>query len=370
MKKALLIFIKIIRRLKINLVLYRVLKFLRLNKTVEVSEEKDRQAFSYLSSIHSYHETSCFCSHTMRPLYDLHIIVPAYQQEQYICDCIDSILSQKTEYSYFLTIVNDGSTDGTSTLLGKYSNNERVEIIKQKNCGISEARNSGMKTIMGKYLMFVDSDDILSAGAIENLMDKAFAEDADIVEGSLYAINNNNKILRSETHSLYVGNEWIGKLRGYACGRVCKSELFAHYKFPKGLWFEDTIMSLLIYPQCHKIVTIPDDVYHYRMNSMGISALSQGKPKVVDTLWITSLLLKESLSGGENKKDDLLKVYLGQVKMNFQRIETLMDYKACKASFYCHRHLLLKYFGEVKDSSDLYACLRNGNFGGYVLLCL
>ena len=369
MKKALLIFIKIIRRLKINLMLYRVLDFLHLSRTVEVGEARAQQAFSYLNSIYPYRDTSCLCSHTINPLYDLHIIVPAYQQELYICDCIDSILSQKTKYSYFLTIVNDGSTDGTSALLEKYANKERVNIINQDNQGIAAARNRGIEMIMGKYLMFVDSDDVLSFGAIENLMDKAFAENADIVEGSLYAINNNNEILRSETHTLYVGSEWIGKLRGYTCGRVCKSDLFAHYKFPI-LWFEDTIMSFLIYPLCHKIVTIPQDVYHYRMNNMGISALSQGKPKVVDTLWITSLLLKEGLSGGANDKDDLLQVYLGQVKMNFQRIETLLDYKACKASFYCHRNLLLKYFDGVKDSSELYTCLMKGNFWGYVLLCL
>lgn len=368
MKKALLIFIKIIRRLKINLILYRALKFLHLGMTEKFSEDKEQQAFSYLNSLNPFHPVSCLCSHTISPLYDLHIIVPAYQQELYICDCIDSILSQKTKYSYFLTIVNDGSTDGTAALLEKYAQ-KKVAIINQDNRGIAAARNRGMEMILGKYLMFVDSDDLLCPGAIENLMDKAFAEDADIVEGSLYAINNNNKILRSETHSLYVGSEWIGKLRGYTCGRVCKTELFCSYKFPN-LWFEDTIMSFLIYPQCHKIVTIPDDIYHYRMNSMGISALSQGKPKVIDTLWITSLLLKESLSREANVKDDLLQVYLGQVKMNFQRIETLLDYKACKASYYCHRHLLLKYFEDMKDTSELYSCLKNGDFLGYALLCL
>ena len=370
MKKALLIFIKIIRRLRINLMLYRVLDFLHLSRTVEVGEARAQQAFSYLNSIYPYRDTSCLCSHTINPLYDLHIIVPAYQQEQYICDCIDSILSQKTKYSYFLTIVNDGSTDGTSALLEKYANKENLEIISQENSGLSEARNSGMKAIKGKYLMFVDSDDVLSSGAIENLMDKAFAENADIVEGSFCVVDDEHQILRSEKHSSYVGSEWRGMLSGYAWGKVYRAQLFAHYKFPKGLWFEDTIMSFLIYPLCHKIVTIPQDVYHYRMNNMGISALSQGKPKVVDTLWITSLLLKECLSGGANGKDDLLQVYLGQVKMNFQRIETLLDYKACKASFYCHRNLLLKYFAGVKDSSELYTCLVKGNFWGYVLLCL
>lgn len=372
MKKVLLVLIKIISRLRINLFLYKVLDLLHLNKAIVVSDGMEKQAYSYLNSLNPYHEdTTCCCSHSLNPVYDLHIIVPAYQQEQYISECIDSILSQKTQYSYYLTIVDDGSTDGTAALLDKYKNWDNVSIIRQSNQGLSAARNRGMETILGKYLMFVDSDDLLCPDAIDRLMKEAFEQDADVVEGS-YLVFNDKGIVRTNKCSHYVGgqHEWKGRLSGYAWGKVYKSTLFVRFQFPKGLWFEDTIMLYLIYSQCRKIVTIAPDVYQYRANDKGISAVSVGKKKVLDTLWINSLLLKESLGEKVAKNDELLPIYLGQVQIDFQRIVSLLDYKTCKASFIWHQYLLNTYFGGINDSSELYRCLKNGNFWGYVLLCL
>ena len=65
----------------------------------------------------------------MNPQYDLQIIIPAYNAEKYIEKCLNSILSQKTQYTYVITVINDGSTDKTSQILSKYLDDEHVDII-------------------------------------------------------------------------------------------------------------------------------------------------------------------------------------------------------------------------------------------------
>ena len=103
----------------------------------------------------------------MNPQYDLQIIIPAYNAEKYIENCLNSILSQKTQYTYVITVINDGSTDETSQILSKYLDDEHVDIISQSNKGFSGARNRGLKNLVGHYLMFVDSDDWIAHRTVE-----------------------------------------------------------------------------------------------------------------------------------------------------------------------------------------------------------
>lgn len=105
----------------------------------------------------------------MNPQYDLQIIIPAYNAEKYIEKCLNSILSQKTQYTYVITVINDGSTDETLQILSKYLDDEHIDIISQSNKGFSGARNCGLKNLVGHYLMFVDSDDWICEDAIEKL---------------------------------------------------------------------------------------------------------------------------------------------------------------------------------------------------------
>lgn len=110
---------------------------------------------------------SCICEHTFNEIdCDVEIIVPCYNVEKYVEECISSILAQKTQYKCFITIINDGSTDGTSDLLKKYEALNGIKVITQRNAGLSGARNTGIAQAHGRYLMFVDSDDFLYDNAI------------------------------------------------------------------------------------------------------------------------------------------------------------------------------------------------------------
>ena len=129
---------------------------------------------------------NCKAENEVNVQYDLQIIIPAYNVQNYISQCLQSVLYQKTHYRYMVTIVDDGSTDTTSTIIHKFVERKdyscTVKLITQKNHGLSAARNSGLQKIYGQYVMFVDSDDILQANAVEEMLNIAYKQDADIVQ--------------------------------------------------------------------------------------------------------------------------------------------------------------------------------------------
>lgn len=103
----------------------------------------------------------------------LSIIIPAYNAEAYLQRCLDSIFSQ--EYRDFeVIVIDDGSTDGTPTLLERYP---LVKIIRQENQGMSTARNRGIDEAKGEYILFVDSDDLLTENALATLAPELTGED-------------------------------------------------------------------------------------------------------------------------------------------------------------------------------------------------
>lgn len=174
-----------LKKTKLNKGLYRLCKA-KSHEQIPIGPKEVEKAQTLLNVLHADPHHSCICQNLVAatPQYDLQIIVPAYNVEKYIKECLDSVLSQDTSFSYIVKVINDGSTDGTLKILESYQKDNRIEIICQKNKGLSGARNTGLKEINARYLMFLDSDDKLAPGAIEAFMKMAQETDADIVEGA------------------------------------------------------------------------------------------------------------------------------------------------------------------------------------------
>jgi len=103
----------------------------------------------------------------------LSIIIPAYNAEAYLPQCLDSILAQKHQGCEVI-VVDDGCTDGTVALLERYPD---VKVVHQENHGMSTARNRGLDEARGEYILFVDSDDLLTDGALATLVAEFSGED-------------------------------------------------------------------------------------------------------------------------------------------------------------------------------------------------
>ena len=97
------------------------------------------------------------------------VIVPVYNVEKYLKDCLNSVINQTLE-DIEIICVNDGSTDNSLAILEDYAKKDsRIKIINQKNKGLSGARNTGMKHVQGEYILFLDSDDWLKEDALSEL---------------------------------------------------------------------------------------------------------------------------------------------------------------------------------------------------------
>jgi glycosyltransferase involved in cell wall biosynthesis len=315
---------------------------------------------------------SCVCDNEITEGYDLQIIVPVYKVEQYIEDCMDSIVNQQTKYKFLVVVINDGSPDGSREKLRRYEGLDNVVIIDQENRGFSGARNTGLKHIKAKYVTFVDSDDRMMPGAIEAMMKEAMNQDADIVEGSYKTFYNGDEHEGSR-HDYAVTDQWIGKLFGYPWGKVIRSTKFEHICFPEGYWFEDTLFSFILYNMCKKMVTIPDDVYLYRINPKGISSTSVGNPKVIDSLLVTLQLLEDAKTLGLPMTAQCYDMFLRQVRMNYSRISTLHNTSIDRHVFAATCRAKRQYFPTEHTTNShlrpIEQALNEHDVGKYRVLC-
>lgn len=104
---------------------------------------------------------------------NISVIIPVYNTEKYLKDCLDSVTNQSLK-NIEIICINDGSTDNSSSILKSYAEkDDRIHVIKQNNQGLSAARNAGIKNACGEYICFLDSDDMLADNALEELYNKA-----------------------------------------------------------------------------------------------------------------------------------------------------------------------------------------------------
>lgn len=302
--------------------------------------------------------------------YDLQIIIPAYNVEKYIEECVDSVLNQKTNYKILVIIINDGSTDNTGDLLKKYSNISNIRIISQKNSGISEARNQGLKEIYAKYIMFLDSDDILLKDSINNLLDFGFKNNLDIVEGGYYSYIDGN-LIEGRNHIVSINSN---QLFGFPWGKIIKNKIFNNLKFPLKTQYEDSIFAYLVYPQNFKCGTIKEYVYGYRVNPNSITRTLMKNKRCIETFYITEELLTNGIDFYNIElTEKLFKQYLHQIKLNYKRTVSCPE-GVKKAIFFGSKKLLEDRFKNFLKNSKgidkkLVKSLLENDYGKYCFIC-
>ena len=301
---------------------------------------------------------------------DLMIVLPVYNVEEYLVECLESILQQKTKYSYKVVAVNDGSTDNSGTILNRYKKYPQIEIINQNNHGLSAARNRALQTIIGKYVMFVDSDDYLPEDTIEKLLDVAYANKADLVEGDVYSFNEDTAHIMKHRH-YGINNMSSSNLFGYAWGKVISFEIMEKICFPISYLYEDTIMSTLVYAICDKICIIPEIVYCYRLNPIGIDATSTANRKAIDTFWLTKYCLEESLDRNIELTAKHHIQYFDQMRLNTIRLKKWED-EIQESIFIVYCDLYKKYFKNEKYPTKKYQwmkkVLEHKSYKAYIFL--
>lgn len=332
----------------------------------------------------------CYTTHKVNIQYDLQIIIPAYNVEKYIRECLTSVIAQKTQYTVFVTIVNDGSTDQTKHIIETFLNENLIansqntdtfetasgtmvfQLITQPNKGLSGARNTALDTICGEYVMFVDSDDLLPANAIESMLDMAKKAQADIVQGGWteFSVNTVYEYSMPKSGIIEFSDELLS---GFAWGKIYRWNVLQHFDFPQGFWFEDTPVSFILYAMPFRFAAVKESVYKYRRNPQGITLTAPKQKRAVDSFWITKRCLEEFPEFGLNYNQRAYEYLLRQIVTNGKR--TKFQPKAIRESiFILSRDLLDQYFTgfntKNKRLKPLENAIRNQQFSKYVIILL
>lgn len=267
---------------------------------------------------------TCIAHNTVAADYDMQIIIPAYNVEKYIAECLDSVVSQVTSYRFLATIVNDGSTDKTGEIISSYAKNREegisceLEVITQDNKGLSGARNTGLRTIRGEYVMLLDSDDVLPPNTVQYMLDAAKRTKAALVQGSWYEFGGQE----TEQHVLPkdgVVENLQGVFSGFPWGKLYKHTVLEYFRFPEGFWFEDTPVSFILAAMPYRFAATKEMVYGYRHNPNGITATAGRSPKSIDSYWITERCLEEFPDFGLTYDQRAYEYLLRQSVMNWSR---------------------------------------------------
>lgn len=354
--------------------LHRIYYYLEFHKRLLIPSDKDTEnAMDQLQDFSFKAYPNFEQKNQIKKQYDLMIIVPVYNVENYLKQCLDSVLNQRTQYSYCIVAVDDGSTDRSSEILEKYRGYDNMKIIHQKNGGLSCARNRALETICGSYVMFLDSDDYLPENAVDILMEAAVKKNADIVFGG-YELFSPEKTLDTVTYTTELRKVAHTKVPGFACMKVIRAEKLQNFCFPRGFLFEDTVCSKLLFPECDIIYSIPDIVYYYRFHPKSISNQSSVRKESMDTFWISKYCLEESGKRGYRLDTEEYELYLHQCWINYIRTKQFPE-SVQESLFVSTAQFLRKYFCNINrrklPSSRmrlLDKAIRKNSFSAYCYL--
>jgi glycosyltransferase involved in cell wall biosynthesis len=205
------------------------------------------------------------------------IIVPVYNAEKYLPDCLDSILSQ-TFTDFELILVNDGSPDNSGKICDVYaSKDNRIRVIHKINGGASTARNAGVEAACGKYIGWVDADDRITPYMYATLLRLAESYNADIAECQYFMIEGNHTIRSGKEEPVVFGSGdfilkqfFSAQMKPSLCSKIYKREIWDGICFPACRKHQDCYVNMrfALMPLVYARTSEPLYYYIVRENSI------------------------------------------------------------------------------------------------------
>lgn len=365
---------KIIRKLKLGKAAYNLAK----NFVSDCSDLPDtEEAYRLLGTVSPDIGGSAVCTRSMgKPDNLLDIIIPVYNGERYIRACLDSVFAQRTDFPFRVLVIDDGSTDSTPDILREYGmQHENLTVITQPNGGHAAAKNTGLEKSRAEYVFFLDADDLLYEDAVDRLMKCTLETKADIVEGAYDIISEDGQLISKVPHKsgkMNIPNDSTG----FACNMLIKTELWDNMQLPVGYWYEDSMMFQLLLPLAKKngktAVGIAEASYMYRFNRQGFTQSNKGKPKSMDSVWVTLSLYRDRKQLGLENTQEYYEYILAMLPQTFRRTAG-MSTEVHKAVFAVWRDFILREFSGFSSIRPIYQelekAVKSGDFGRYRLLC-
>lgn len=232
------------------------------------------------------------------------VIVPVYNVEKYLSQCLDSIIHQ-TYKNLEIILVNDGSTDGSGKICDDYAAKDgRIKVIHQENGGLSDARNKGLDLMTGQFVTFVDSDDYLENNCIHTLYTYACTCKTDISIGKFIEFEENTSQFLFHNHlnngnkiEFLTGDQCLERHHKYflsifvtAWAKLYRTSLFndsnpcKKIRYPLGVLHEDQYTTHKLFFKSNKIVFVNDYLYVYRVRENSITNTQLSDKRIMDNI--------------------------------------------------------------------------------------
>lgn len=233
------------------------------------------------------------------------VIVPIYKVEEYLRECVDSIINQ-TYKNLEIILVDDGSPDNCGKICDDYAaQDKRITVYHKENGGLSDARNYGIERCHGEFITFVDSDDFLKSTFAKTLLDLLEKYDADL---AIAYVQRFKQVPAGGTDALFYSvkvrevcassHEVIESLLYQRNGtggpyKLYRRKLFKDTRYPVGLFYEDLATTYKVMSICKRIVLTNEPMYAYRINLDSIM-YTKYSPKMLSCIPISRQLYRET----------------------------------------------------------------------------
>lgn len=309
--------------------------------------------------------------------YKLSFIIPVYNVEKYLAECIDSILSQGKS-GYEIILVDDGSTDQSSRICDEFQYNYQniIKVIHKPNGGLSSARTTGLSIAQGDYIAFLDSDDRISAGAIDKIMDwiKTASVDICFMQAVKFFEDGKRESLGDNVYQEGVRKKGKSEVISYLCSRpkypgsACTKLFRRNFLYEGDISFpqdrrtnEDLGFTFDCLLTAETFDALDCPYYEYRQGRQG----SITKSNTLKGFWDHALFVNESIEKVSLKQKDnekyskqLLAFVAYEFALMIYMFARLGKVDRIKAHQYLREHLDIMKYGKSKKVKMVYVASR------------
>lgn len=295
---------------------------------------------------------------TNAPGYLLSIIIPTYNNAEFITDTLASVHENITE-DVEIIIVNDGSTDSTEECINTFyrdKKNNNVKYISQVNQGVAITRNVGLAQATGKYIGFIDSDDLISPDYFSVLLPKLREEKYDIVDfnmtrdvNNLYSASKNNGDYFTEQEFVFSDAKFAPLIPMFRKGqwhlmtKIFHRNVIGEDRFEEHHRYEDVIFCPFQYFKCKSLLKIDKNLYFYRRNNNGITE------NIIESDADSIFFAMRKMCDFINKNNEKRTVATLMIVNCFMEGRKLLRKKK---GYYCYRESMLNDIKKALDCCD------------------
>lgn len=199
------------------------------------------------------------------------VIVPMYNVQEYVRSCIESLSDQIDAPCFEVLLINDGSTDDTAQICQQFLSDPRISYYSKENGGLSSARNFGLERAIGRYVVFVDSDDVVDPRFVATLFNSAIEHAAEIAVVGFEQCSDHSHYLTAHRKigqtTIFSPEEATKELllsralTVSACAKLAKRELWSAHPFPEGAVYEDLATTIKVVGHATRVAVVDGQLY-------------------------------------------------------------------------------------------------------------